>query len=186
MMGSVMDKKELTVQVHGLKNFTDQEKVKFKDAVRLLHKVINSEDFKKRFLNLKLVETTGKTNIQIFKELFSGKDKFNTVSDHDVDVYATMYYSFKRTVGYTYPDTWKTWINRKYFSNPADIAGNIIHEYMHNLGYGHSSPRQKMSVPYAAGDLVRDMINEMSGSKNKSEKKCKRLWYFLWLKKSCN
>jgi hypothetical protein len=152
----------LVFEVHNKNNFTPEEKEKFLKALEEATKIINSPEFKQRALNLKLEQALGYNSLEIYQKFMSGSDKFNTVSDKDIDVHITMFYSFRNTVGYTYPTTWFTWINRKFFSrfNEAEIAGNVVHEYMHNLGFGHNSPRDKNSVPYAYGYLVRDMIRE--------------------------
>jgi hypothetical protein len=149
-------------ELHQLNNFSQEERDKFVEAIRLAEDVLNSIEFKNRFLNLPLVQTNGNTNKQIYNQLMSGADKFNKESDSDIDVYITLYYSFRNTVGYTYPSTWWTWINRKFFSSFdfADVAGNVVHEYAHNLGYDHIRASDIWSVPYAIGYLVRDMIKE--------------------------
>jgi len=193
----------LVFQIHGKQDFTEPEKAKFKKALNYAEEIINSSEFKMRFLQMPLVQANGKSNEQIYRELMSGADKFNKESDNDIDVHITMYYSFKRTVGYTYPSTWFTWINRKFFSSfdYADVAGNVVHEYMHNMGYDHIRATDKWSVPYAVGYLVRDMIKEFIKEKvSETEKEpdsikfptvnkklvCYRSWKTLWLTKICN
>jgi len=149
-------------EIHEVQNFSKKEQDKFLSAVSELKDVLNSEEFHSRFLALPLEQTKGQTPRSILGMIKSGADKFNTLEDGDIDIYITMYYSFGRAIGYTYPSTWKTWINRKFFSrfDLASIAGNIFHEYMHNLGFGHKTPSDHNSVPYAAGHLVRLMIRE--------------------------
>lgn len=152
--------KPISIDVQGLKNFKPNERIKFKGAMSQLTTVLNSREFYTRMMNLKLEQTNGKSNKEIYDMIHSGADKFNRESDNDIDVHLTMYYSWKRTIGYTYPSTYFTWINRKFFRgfNEASVAGNVIHEYMHNLGFGHISAKDHDSVPYAIGYLVRDMI----------------------------
>ena len=189
---------QLEIEIHGTNNFSDAERSKFRRAVNLTHKVINSEDFKQRFLSLPLEQTNGMSPAQIYELFKSGKDKFNKESDNDIDVYITMYYSWKKTIGYTYPSTWYTWINRKFFSrfDEAEIAGNIIHEYFHNLGFGHLRASDHNSVPYAVGYLVRQMVREIlegttpdnSPTPSTPGKKvlvCYRPWKYLKLRKVC-
>ena len=150
-------------EVHNKQNFTDEERIKFMASLDLAKQVLNSAEFKERFLALPLVQTLGYSNIDIYNMLMSGADKFNTEADSAIDVHITMYYSFRNTVGYTYPTTWWTWINRKFFSyfSYADVAGNVVHEYMHNMSFDHRRASDSMSVPYATGDLVSAMINEL-------------------------
>jgi hypothetical protein len=152
----------LDFQLHGIDNFNEIEKTKFFNALDQARQVINSDDFKSRFLSLNLEQTEGFSNEQIFDMFMSGSDKFNKEADSDIDLKITMYYSIGRAIGYTLPSTFATWINRKFFSgmNIAEIAGNIIHEYFHNLGFDHRRASDHNSVPYAGGYLVRDMIIE--------------------------
>jgi hypothetical protein len=182
-------KQNLDIEVHGTKEFSEEERKKFAEAIKKVHKEINSQEFRTRFLSLPLEQTNGMTNVEIYDMLMSGRDKFNKAEDKDIDVYITMYYSWKNVIGYTYPSTWWTWINRKFFSrfDLGEIGGNIVHEYMHNMGFGHRSPSDKMSVPYATGYLIRDMIKERLGDGEVVQRVrvCKRDWRFLWLRKRC-
>jgi hypothetical protein len=156
--------KDLKFKVHNKVNFSEKERTTFLEALEEAKKVINSSDFKDRAVNLPLEQTNGFSPLEIYNKFISGADSFNTEEDGYIDVHITMYHSFKNTVGYTYPTTWFTWINRKFFSrfDHAEIAGHVIHEYMHNVGFGHKSAGDKNSVPYAYGYLVRDMIRELS------------------------
>lgn len=179
---------QIGIDVHSTKNFTKAERAKFKRAINLGHKVINSKEFKQRFLSLPLEQTNGMSPARIYELFKSGKDKFNKESDQDIDVYITMYYSWKRTIGYTNPSTWFTWVNRKFFSrfSEAEIAGNVIHEYFHNLGFDHKKASDHNSVPYAAGYLVRDMVKELligSGEIERRIRVCYRPWKYLRLRK---
>jgi hypothetical protein len=154
---------KLKFEVHGTKNFSDKERNKFNEALVKTEHALNHKEFDRRILAHKFEQQNSKSNYEILLMLKSGADKFNTLSDKDLDVYITLYYSRKNTIGYTYPNTYWTWINRKFFSsfNHASIGGNVVHEYVHNLGFGHRSPKDSNSVPYAIGYIVRDMILEM-------------------------
>lgn len=175
----------LNIQVHGLKNFSEAERNKFAKAMVLTKEVLNSDEFRERFLLLRLEQTNGYSNIQIYSMLMSGADAFNPETDRDIDVQLTMFYSFWNTVGYTYPTTWATWINRKFFSGfkEAEIGMNVVHEYKHNLGFGHKTPNDKKSVPYAAGYLVRDMINEKLGNRPTQYRPSNWSRFFNWVKR---
>ena len=153
---------KIDIQVHETKNFSKEEREKFLLAMEKATHALNSPEFTHRMVSLPLEQTNGHTKSQILQMLMSGADKFNVEKDKDIDVYITLYYSFRNTIGYTYPSTWFTWVNRKFFSsfNHASIGGHVVHEYMHNLGFGHDSPSDHNSVPYAVGYLVRDMISE--------------------------
>lgn len=193
-----LTKDELKFEIHKMDGFTDAERDKFIRATAKAQKILNSKKFRERFLALPLEQTQNKTNLEIYQMIMSGADKLNKENDGDIDVQITMYYSFNNTVGYTYPDTWFTWINRKFFTNynEADVACNIMHEYMHNLGFGHRKASDHNSVPYATGYLVEALIREDTGQqepppviqKPESGKKwvCERSWRTLWLKVICH
>jgi hypothetical protein len=100
-----------------------------------------------------------------FRELvLSGQDKFEDRKDYNIRIWVDFYYSWKRVVGYTYPSTIWTWVNRNVFKgfDVADIAGNQFHEYLHNLGLDHPGADRR-SLVYLAGYLMRDRIKKTRG-----------------------
>jgi len=171
----------LKVDLHGVKNFTEEEEKKFLNAMKLLEITLNSEEFKEEVLSYSyykyvkvgwfkkkkvLVEgfksNNGKTNQQIYDTIMSGKDKFNKEEDEDIDIFITMFYKNNSSLGYTYKNTFKTWINRKFYSNfkESNIVGNVSHESTHNMGFGHdsrSNSTRKHTVPYAIGYIARNI-----------------------------
>lgn len=113
----------------------------------------------------------------VFRKIASGDDKFSTtdinnnrqVGDNDIDIEILPYKTKISIVGKTYPNNPKTWINlnnldAKIKKHSVEIvavlvAQNMIHEYCHNLGYGHKGNNPKKfnnqhSVPYAIGNIV--------------------------------
>jgi hypothetical protein len=151
------------IEVHATKNFSDKEKAKFMLAIDKAEDAINSKEFERRVMGYNFDQTNGDSNYAIYLKFMGGADRYNPKKDGDLDVYITMYYSWGRAIGYTMPSTYFTWINRKFFSgfNHASIAGNVVHEYCHNLGYDHRRASDHDSVPYAIGYIVRDMIIEL-------------------------
>ena len=162
-------KKRFKIHVHRLSGFGDISTEKMLVAIRLLECVINSSKFKLLIesYSFKNAKIKGKrvSSKKVFEMIMSGKDQFNVEDDNDMDLFITLcnrWYS--STVGYTYPDTYKTWINYKFFKkfDIAEIAGNLIHEYMHNIGFTHDlnwNKTRKNSVPYAIGDIVQMLAN---------------------------
>lgn len=160
----------LDIQVHGLANFGKEEKDFFIEVMKLKLVIISSEEFKQRFVNMSATEKGNKTMLQIYNELISGKEKYNKQVDHDIDLFITLYgHSSRRskTVGYTYPSTFKLWTNKYFFRRwmnqkygKASAAGHWVHEYFHNLGYDHRG-RKSTSLVYKAGYLVRDLGREV-------------------------
>lgn len=198
----------INIHVHERVNFTPEEIEKHEKAVEEAFIVLNSQRFKNKFLETKLSSTEGLTNLQIYEKLMSGYDEFNKEVDRDIDVSVEMYYKNNKVVGYTYPTTHKTFLNRKFFKSfdTADVACNLVHEYLHKVGFDHKSAKEHTSVPYAIGYLVEECIRELwhnpglyevepveppqvtEGPEPSSDAKvmyCKRLWYTLWTKKVC-
>lgn len=159
--------RELNVHfdVKKIKGFTSAEKKKFEKSLELAQSCINFPLFRTRVVNSRFTEANGLSSGEIYESFMSGRNKFYKDFDRDIEVYITMYNApKKRTIGYTYPSTIKTWINRKYFRKftYAQVAGNVIHEYCHNLGFSHHK-KKSSSVPYRMGYIVRDLINELYG-----------------------
>lgn len=156
---------KLKIEIHGMDNFTDKEKEKFLSAVALGNKILNSYEFKEMVFGGQYAENRGMTGKQIWELICTGKDLYNPEDDNDIDVFVTMYNNFwTGTIGYTFPNTFKTWINRKFFStfDEPSILGNVIHEAMHNFGFEHfeNADKQK-SVPYQVGYFARDLAKQV-------------------------
>lgn len=164
----------MKVEVHATKKATREEREIFLQAAVRLGECLSDPIFWKGmkteydraiYKRTALIgEGVRNPTFEEFKALvLSGRDKFNKESDEDIDVSVEFYFSRKRVVGYTYPTTWFTWINRNVFKNYdiGDIAGNIFHEYMHNLGYGHPGASRD-SLTYILGYFTRDFINKPS------------------------
>jgi hypothetical protein len=209
---------EVTIDVHETVNFTDAEKAKYARAIKAAAFALNSKMFKDELMKLKLTSAEGHTNQQVYDMIRSGVDKFNKEVDHDLDVYVTMYYKNNSVVGYTNPSTNKTWLNRKFFSqyDEADIACNLVHEWLHKAGFDHISASEHTSVPYAVGYLVEKVIREIYLPNINNPKPepvpvpepkpepqpepkpeppapepekvwvCRRVWWKLWLGKVCS
>jgi len=149
-------------------NFETADQQKVYSAIEIIKKVITSKDFRERVLNFTFegkkafVDNNGLTNDEIYQILLTGKEELLPVVDHQMDLELELYYSWRSTVGYTYPDTLKIWMNTKFFNSytPAEVAGNIFHEWIHKLGFTHSSTysvSRDSSVPYAIGYLIEEL-----------------------------
>lgn len=157
------------VEIHNLKNFTEKQREKAKEACFHIEDCMNSEFFWAKaeivfnksecryYLNFDNDKINFNSFLDFKEMVLSGSDKFNKESDGDLDLHLTMYHNWGRAIGYTYPSTWFTWINRKFFKrfDKFQIAGNIFHEYLHNLGLKHPGVN-KRSLIYLMGYLVRD------------------------------
>ncbi len=148
-----------------LAEFTMDEETKMHHAIEIVKLVIGTKEFKERVLNFtyngskSFVDNGGYSNAQIYQRIIEGAEKLKRTRNNTLDAQTQLYYENSLIVGYTYPDTPRIWINRKYFStySPAGVAHNLMHEWLHKQGFTHDSswtPGREYSVPYAIGYIV--------------------------------
>jgi len=145
---------------------SDEEKVE--KAFEIIKKVVATEEFRNRVLNFtyqgkkQFVDNGGKTNAQIYQMLLDGREELKPEVDNEMDLELELYYSWRSTVGYTYPDVLRIYMNTKFFDpyTPAEVAGNVFHEWIHKLGFDHASSysvSRDSSVPYAIGYIIEEL-----------------------------
>jgi hypothetical protein len=149
-------------------NFTDAQKAKYNKAVALVKKVVATEAFRKKVLNFiyagvkRFSNNDGKSNSQIYQSILDAAEKLKPSKNNTMDLGVKLYYEASSVVGYTNPSITYINVNTKFFNNYSvnEVAGNLFHEWLHKLGYGHdssSTSRRPYSVPYAIGYMVRDI-----------------------------
>lgn len=153
-------------------NFSAAQEAKVEKAISLIKKVIGTEEFKERVLNYKFkgkkkfYDNAGLSNAQIYQKILDGAEIMgNTHKNNTMDVELELYHAATKTIGYTYPNVTKIWMNKKYFNKytPEQVAGNLMHEWMHKLGFGHAtkwSTKRDYSVPYAIGYLMEELTKQ--------------------------
>lgn len=174
----------LTTAIHELVNFDREQQESFRRLMDVLVKVVSSEQFKERVLNYSYTYTTrrwfrtfthtvkgfdrsnGHSPEKIYEKFMSGATVLQPEADGDIDIYLTLYFSRVNTIGYTYADTVRSWINGKFFvawlknkQGRASIIANIVHEYMHKLGYDDSAGAIH-TVTYAYGNIAEQVALE--------------------------
>lgn len=145
-----------------LKNFNCEQQEFIKEAAEHLEAVINSNDFKVE-IELGFFLVNGKLFIkrkQLYKELTAGDINL------DLTAYRVPWWkpTGRKTRAYTKPSTKRIWLNERYLTDVRQVAGTLIHEHLHNLGYTHSRKRhsqRKHSIPYAVGEIVTKFKGEM-------------------------
>jgi hypothetical protein len=179
----------------------------FKVALKELEKAINSEEFKRRVLNFSYINEYGLkingfkechtaqhgllSNQQFYDLIMSGYDSFNRRADGDLDIDVSLYLKkYSSTVGYTYPNTFATWINTKFWRGQthahviAQMASNPGHEYIHNMGLGHdhkNNPTREFTGPYGIGNIIYDIVLE-----NNKQVQMKKVCSGFWWWRSCH
>jgi hypothetical protein len=151
-----------------LNEFDDKDEEKVYKAIEIIKEVIRTDEFRQRVLNFTyqgkktFVDNDGLTNAQIYQKLLDGSETLKPEVDHEMDLELELYYSSRSTVGYTYANVLRIWMNTKYFDpyTPAEVAGNVFHEWTHKLGFDHASSysvSRDSSVPYALGYLMEEL-----------------------------
>ena len=111
---------------------------------------------------IKQFSSTSMTNSQVYQSVLDAAEKLTPAKNNTMDVGVKLYYENNSVVGWTNGSITYFNVNTKFF-NQYDIhqvAGNLFHEWLHKLGYGHDSSataRRPYSVPYAVGYMIRDI-----------------------------
>lgn len=157
----------IDAQIH-MVNFPQKQEEKVQKAVELIKKVVADPEFKKRIIEhtydgkKTYVDNKGLTNEEIYQMILDGSETMVPGKNGRIDVELELYHQDTRTIGYTYPNTTRIWVNTKYFDKytPVQVADNLFHEWMHKLGFDHAlkySKSRNYSVPYAIGYLVEEL-----------------------------
>jgi hypothetical protein len=153
-------------------DFDSTQKIKMENALKLLGEIINSNDFKQRILNHTYLgkksfkENNNFSNQEIYDSILNGSEEQFVGNNNTLDLRINLYYSSRNVVGYTYSNKLDIYVNNKYFSKYelSSVAANVMHEWLHKLGYIHAhyySNSRNYSVPYAIGDIVRELGQEI-------------------------
>jgi len=144
-------------------NSTQQEK--FDKAVEMIKKVVATETFRTKVLNhtyngvKTFVDNGGYTNAQIYQKILEAAETLYPTKNNTMDMEVELYYAATSTVGYTYANVTKIWVNTKYFNtnSTGGVAANLFHEWLHKIGFKHASSystSRDYSVPYAVGRMI--------------------------------
>lgn len=148
-----------------LQNFNYEEMEKVMAAADLIRAVVASPEFRDEVINhtfngVKMfVDNQGLSNQAIYQIILEGAERLKPDRNNSMDVKLQLYYEDTNIIGYTYVTSEYIWLNRKYFSyyTPAQVSGNLFHEWLHKLGFMHSyeyTEERKYSVPYAIGYIM--------------------------------
>ena len=150
-------------------NLTTAQATKYEKAIEIVKQVVATEDFRNRVLNhtyngkKTYVDNGGFTNEQIYQKILDGAETLQPSKNNRMDLEVEMYTnSSTSTVGYTYANSKRIWVNTKFFNTytAAGVAHNLFHEWLHKLGFTHASSysvSRDYSVPYAIGDMVGEL-----------------------------
>jgi hypothetical protein len=144
-------------------SLTQQDK--FDMAIEIIKKVIATEEFRDKVIghtyngSKTYVDNGGFSNEQIYQKILDGAETLKPLKNNTMDMTVELYYAATSTVGYTYPNVSKIWVNTKYFNTNSvtSVSANLMHEWLHKLGFKHAvsySISRDYSVPYAIGRMV--------------------------------
>jgi hypothetical protein len=161
----------LRVKAEEIEGFSGKKQDKLQEAFVALERVVNSQEFKNRVINFKnsqgeraFASNKGLSNEEIYELLMEGREDLQPHTPGEMNFYLKLYHRpFSRVIGYTSPDTNRIHVNWKFFKRyeASEVAANLMHEWLHKMGYRHRSANEHDSVPYAIGYIVGEMIREM-------------------------
>lgn len=155
-----------------MRNFSHEQEEKVKKAAEIIRKVVASEKFREKVLSYshkgkkEFVNNHGFSNAEIYQKIIDGAEIIGNKSKNNaMDVELELYHQATKTIGYTYPNTTRIWMNTKYFDKytPEKVADNLMHEWMHKIGFTHEmawDEDRDHSVPYAIGYIVEELAAE--------------------------
>ncbi len=156
-----------------LTNFNSEQEEKIKKAVEIIKKVIATKEFRERVLTYSYLgknqffANQGLTNEEVYQKLLDGAEIVgNSAKNNTLDVKIELYHQSTNTIGYTYPNTERIWMNTKYYNKytPIKVADNLMHEWMHKLGFTHTvswSKDRDHTIPYAIGYLIEELATKL-------------------------
>lgn len=159
------------VSLNILSELSEKEFNKLEMATEHIALMIGSSQFKDFCMQFRYFETITsgylwwkKTTIRQHHNFKHNKNLTNEqiyqmITENVADIHLVIDRRKKRSViGYTYPNTIKQWIYSWFLkSDYKQVAGNLIHEWCHKLGFEHDfryNNTRKYSVPYAVGYYV--------------------------------
>lgn len=147
-----------------IKNYTVEETEVLKVSEQLANDLFKSKCFENFMVNRKLIDTNGKTPLEVVNDLKS----------KDLTVPVVMYSAwYSKVIGYRQPPKPDVYTNRKYHAGATACSrgSNLTHEWSHTAGYGHSyaaTPTRPFSVPYS----INAAFTVCCKCQNDSIKKC--------------
>ena len=150
---------------------TSSQEAKIQAAENKIKDVVGSEEFRTAVLNhtyngkKTFVDNGGLSNAQIYKAIIEGSEKLRPGIDNAMDLKLEVFNRQDTTVGYTFPNVIRVWMNSKFLNKyqAANVTTNMMHEWLHKIGFDHAvnyTPARDHSVPYAIGYIVKRLAKQ--------------------------
>lgn len=152
---------------------------RLEEAITLLDEIINSEEFKHRVLSYTrpngqrgysknyLWHNTNQrlSSEDIYQIIMTGDERMIPGTEAEMNLNIKKYHSFwSRVIGWTSPSSSK-WINvnwrfyKRYQTH--QMVGNLMHEWIHLLGFLHGKEAMHEEVPYVVGGIASELAKEI-------------------------
>jgi hypothetical protein len=155
-----------------LSGFSRDQEDKIYEAFELIKKVVASDQFKRQILNKKFkgkrkfFDNNGMSNALVYKKILEGSEMLSPGKNNTMDLHLKSYYTKANVIGYTMPSIKTIYLNTRYLDMNSfkanQVAMNVTHEWLHKLGFKHSSdrtPERPHSVPYAVGYIMKSLAS---------------------------
>ena len=157
-----------------ISGFERDHEDKIQRAFDLIRRVVATDEFKRRVLGHKwqgkaqYVDNGGNTNSEVYKKILNASETLTPGNNNTMDLNLESYHESANVIGYTMPNIRTIFMNKRYLGKssfrPNQVAMNLIHEWLHKLGFKHAqknSASRPHSVPYAVGYIMRDIASKL-------------------------
>ncbi len=166
---NLYDPAPLKVRYDRLSKISGNLRTKILATKAKLDRILASGEFRTAVLNHQyggrktFVQSEGLSNSEIYDRIQLGKEVLSGVIDRLMNLELEAYYDDNDVVGRTFTNSRTIYVNRKFYDRytSAQIARNLMHEWLHKIGFSHDSDatsRRPYSVPYAIGEIVERLL----------------------------
>jgi hypothetical protein len=171
----------LDVEVESVSFREGVQKEKLMKAFELIDTIVNSEEFK-----VKVINYMGRNGVQQYSKNYLWNNSNDRLSNEDIydlimegdermiphslgkmNLNVRRYWSSwwgRKVIGYTNPgNDKKIYVNGRFYNRfeTHQMVGNIVHEWLHLLGFLHGKSNIREEVPYVVGAIASDIAKNM-------------------------
>lgn len=171
---------------------TMERRLKLATVAEEMHQVLNSTFFRDKVLQIKKWGERSpwkdKSNMEVYQKIMSGAEVLSPKPDKELFIIVDDYWSPKKVIGYTYPNTETVYVNTRFFDkrHRALIGSNLLHEISHKLGFSHDHKATKarpFSVSYQLNKAYEAAYSKIYNVYPVKKSVGRRSWRTLWIKK---